>query len=163
MTSTAQPSAAEIFTIRKNCHFARRPPISQVACVTLDYFHPLPSCQAYMIRPWWLLLSFSPRNVVFHAFLPDLLDQQYSLCPPALPPGSPRLFPPSVALTYMAESRKLAFRRGGFSDSSLDHDAPIDFLSPPVFEACLRIMGNKEKCQNDQKLILHSILLFLSN
>lgn len=90
------------------------PPISHLACVTLDYFHPLPPCQAYMIRPWWLLLSFSPCNVVFHAFLPNLLDQQYSLCPSALPPSSPCPFPPSVGLTYTAWSGELAFLRGGF-------------------------------------------------
>lgn len=84
-----------------------------------------------MIRPWWLLLSFPPpRNVVFHAFLADLLDQQYSLCPSALPPSSPCPFPPSVALTYVAaESEEVAFQRGGFG-GSLDHDALIDFLSP---------------------------------
>lgn len=162
MTSTARPSTVEIFTIHKNCHFARHPPISHLACVTLDYFHPLPPCQAYMIRPWWLLLSFSPCNVVFHAFLLDLLDQQYSLFPSALPPRSPCPFPPSIGLTYTAESRELAFRRGRFS-GSLDHDALIDFLSPAIFEACLRIMGNKEKCQNDQEMIFYSILLFLSN
>lgn len=116
----------------KNCHFARRPPISHLARVTLDYFHPLPPCQAYMIRPWWLLLSFSLCNVVFHAFLPDLLDQQYSLCPSAPPPSSPCPFPPSIGLTYTAESREPAFHQGGFS-GSLDRDALIDFLSPPIF------------------------------
>lgn len=144
MTSTARPSAVEIFTIRKNCHFARRRPISHLACVTLDYFHPLPPCQADMIRPWWLLLSFSPRNVVFHAFLPDLLDQQYSLCPSALPPSSPCPFPPSIGLTYTAENL-LFFSLLSHQRGSLDHDALIDFPSPLVFEARLRIMegGNK--------------------
>lgn len=160
MTSTARPSAVEIFTIRKNCHFARRRPISHLACVTLDYFHPLPPCQADMIRPWWLLLSFSPRNVVFHAFLPDLLDQQYSLCPSALPPSSPCPFPPSIGLTYTAENLPPPHINVD-SAGSLDHDALIDFLSPLVFEARLRNNGGGIKCQNDQKLILYSSVLLL--
>lgn len=45
------------------------------------------SLSGYMNRPWWLLLSFSLCNVVFHAFLPDLLDQHYSLCPSAPSPS----------------------------------------------------------------------------
>lgn len=162
MTSTARPSTVEIFTIRKNCHFAHCTPISHLARVTLDYFHPLPPCQAYMIRPWWLLLSFSHCNVVFHAFLPDLPDQQYS-------PLSPRTSP-SFTLSISSlhwfdihgEERRTCFffffARGGFT-GSLDHDALIDFPSPPVFEACLRVNGNKEKCQNDQKVILYLILI----
>lgn len=108
-----------------------------------------------MIRPWWLLLSFSFCNVVFHAFLPDLLDQQYSLC------TSPS-FTLSISSLHWFDihSRELAFHQGRFS-GTLDHDAHIDFRSPPLFEACPKIIENKEKCQNGEE-ILHSILLFLS-
>lgn len=101
-------------------------------------------------------------DAVFHAFLADVLDQHYySLCPSAPPPRSPRPFPPSVGLTRPARSRGQACRRGGFT-GSLDHDALIDFPSAPVSEACLGVMGNKEKCQDDQNMILHFILLLLA-
>lgn len=62
-----------------------------------------------MIRPWWLLLSFSHCNVVFHAFLPDVLDQQYSHCPCAPPLSSPCPFPLSTGLTYTTHCTEVAF------------------------------------------------------
>lgn len=60
------------------------------------------SCQPDVIRPWWLLLSLSSSSVVFHAFWPDLLDQQYSPCPSLPPPSVLTYIPTLVNVEFLS-------------------------------------------------------------